>query len=393
VSRHAAGHEAGGRRAATLRHRAEALAAAHDEDRGSHAAVLIHAHRDAETFYRKQLAGSWAETHLQQRHLQPESGTGYAPAGWTGLTTHLHQLGYTDTQLLDAGLGIPTRRNTVVDRFRDRLMFTVNDATGAPVAFVGRKSPDNHNADAPKYLNSPETAVYRKSETLYGLGGADRLIRSGATPVLVEGAIDAQAVTQASRGRHIGLAALGAALTAQHVQALADVAELRDRPVLLGYDADAAGYQATERAAALLHHTGAAVDVLTLPAGDDPARAHRRGGLAAALADPTQRRGITDVLIGNEIARWREHTDLRWPEDRVGCLRACARIIADAPPAAIPTYTKRLAAVLNFPLDITWEEILEAVSPTPADHQHNDNSRWPSAPATAPTSAPASPDR
>ncbi len=232
------------------------------------------------------------------------------------------------------------------------------------------KSPDNHNADAPKYLNSPETAVYRKSETLYGLGGADRLIRSGATPVLVEGAIDAQAVTQPSRGRHIGLAALGTALTAQHVQALADVAELRDRPVLLGYDADAAGYQATERAAALLHHTGATVDVLTMAAGDDPARAHRRGELAAALLDPAQRRGFVDVLIGNEIARWREYTDLRWPEDRVGCLRACARIIADGPVETAYPYARRLAAVLDFPLDTTVAELLEAISPSPPTIDH-----------------------
>lgn len=260
MTRQAAGHDAGERRAAALRHRADALAAAHDEDRDSNTAALIHAHRDAETFYRHHLPGTWAQAHLQQRHLEAGLRAGYAPAGWTGLTTHLRQLGYTDTQLLDAGLAIPTRRDTLVDRFRDRLMFTVRDTTGAPVAFVGRKSPADDNPDAPKYLNTPETAVYRKSETLYGLGDADQIIRAGAIPVVVEGAIDAQAITQAGQGRYVGLAALGTALTPQHVQALVDVAELHHRPVLLGYDADPAGHQATERAAALLHHTGASIE-------------------------------------------------------------------------------------------------------------------------------------
>ncbi len=250
--------------------------------------VLGRLHADATAFYSAQLAaGTPAAAHarqvLGQRGVSQAAVAGYeigyAPPGWTALAEHLRGRGYTDTQLLAAGVGLATRRGSVVDRFRDRLMLPVRDPSGQRVvAFIGRALAQD--SGTPKYLNSPETVLYRKGDVLYGLGAQPtrQALAGGAQPVLVEGALDAIAVTSASRGRYAGVAPSGTALTAGQVAALqAAAGPLAERGVTVAFDADPAGRQAALRSYDLLRAAGAWPAHAALPGGQDP----------ASLAQPT----------------------------------------------------------------------------------------------------------
>ena len=147
---------------------------------------------DAHAFYTGQLAGSWAPGYLHARGITAAAiqdwHIGYAPAGWTTLTSHLRRLGHHDDAIQAAGLATRSSRGTLIDRFRDRVMLPVHDAAGMLAGFTGRAHPDA-GPDAPKYLNSPETAAYKKSHLLFGLHQARPALARGAIPVIVEGAV------------------------------------------------------------------------------------------------------------------------------------------------------------------------------------------------------------
>ena len=256
--------------------------------------TLARLHADAATFYAAQLAANTpdaarARTMLGQRAVPPAVAAayeiGYAPAGWTALTDHLRARGYTDEQLLAAGVGMTTRRGTVVDRFRDRLMLPVRDPEQRVVAFLGRAlTPD---ASTPKYLNSPQTPLYRKGDVLYGLGAEPvrRALAGGARPVLVEGALDAIAVTCAGAGRYAGVAPSGTALTAAQVAALDTAAgPLAERNVIVAFDGDQAGQEAALRCFPLLRAVGAWPTTAALPDGMDPASLAQQQGPQALTA-------------------------------------------------------------------------------------------------------------
>ncbi len=193
--------------------------------------VLTRLHADATAFYTTQLQAGGTPDAARARAILDERGVpaaavagyqlGYAPPGWTALADHLRGRGWTDPQLLAAGVAMTTSRGTVVDRFRDRIMFPVHHpAGGRVIAFIGRAL--DAAEGTPKYLNSPDTALYRKGEVLYGAGAQPtrEALTAGARPVLVEGALDAIAVTTASAGAYAGIAPSGTALTAAQVAAL-----------------------------------------------------------------------------------------------------------------------------------------------------------------------------
>ena len=154
--------------------------------------------RDAEAYYTSQLAGSWAPGYLASRGVSDVTSRdwdiGYAPAGWSALTGHLRGLGHDDREIQAAGLAKPSSRGTLIDIFRDRIMLPVRDSGGTLAGFIGRAHP-RAGPDVPKYINSPETAAYRKGNLLFGLHHARPALAQGATPVLVEGPFDAIAVT------------------------------------------------------------------------------------------------------------------------------------------------------------------------------------------------------
>src|SRR5664280_1618597 len=170
-------------------------------------------------------------------------------------------------------MGLRTRRGTVVDRFRDRLMFPVRDGGGQRiVGFLGRTLTEA--ADIPKYLNSPTTELYRKGALLYGLGAEPtrQALAAGARPALVEGPLDAIAVTGAGDGRYAGVAPCGTALTPEQVTVLdTHAGPLAGRGVIAAFDHDPGGRQAALRAYQLLAANGAWPTTASLPEGQDPA--------------------------------------------------------------------------------------------------------------------------
>ena len=171
---------------------------AHPEAPSHEAAAIRRVLLDAERFYLTQVHESWVPGYLTTRGSDQTVMTrwhiGYAPGGWTTLLSHLRSLGYEDALVEAAGLSRRSSRGTFIDIFRDRAMLPIRDEQDNLAGFIGRASP-GAPPSVPKYLNSPQTAVYAKGNILFGLHQARDHLAAGAQPVLVEGPFDAIAVT------------------------------------------------------------------------------------------------------------------------------------------------------------------------------------------------------
>ena len=243
------------------------------------------------------LEAGWAGPYLRDRLRtdQTPTGAGYAPPGWTHLTTHLRRHGVTDDEMLAAGLVTRARTGTLIDRFRDRLVLPIT-AEDTVVGFVARRHPDADDSRGPKYLNTPTTALFHKGEVLYGVD--QQLINAGATPVLVEGPLDALAVTSAGRGRYLGVAPLGTSLTETQARLLAT---LHPEPIV-ATDADPAGRAAAERAYWLLTQHAVSPRSVALPDGSDPADILHRCGPEALAASVNSAHPLAQDLIDARLA-------------------------------------------------------------------------------------------
>jgi DNA primase catalytic core len=300
------------------------------------AAVRARAHvavAAAWDFYRQQAPRSWAPGYLAGRGLDTGAGDlGYAPAGWTALVEHLRAAGHSDTDLLAAGLARTSRRGTLIDTFRDRLILPIYDAAGNVTAFVGRGHPGAPDG-TPKYLNSPGTVVFDKSELPYGLApdAVDRY-RGGAELVIVEGPMDVLAVNIAARraGRDAtAVAPLGTALTAGQLHTMNRIAPLADRKILLALDNDPPGNRAAAKAHSILGAAGVTTaQVPRLPAGFDPADLLTRDGVEELIAALGQRKPLADLLIDHYLDQQRLDDTA---ESRVWALNVIAPIIAALP--------------------------------------------------------------
>ena len=212
--------------------------------------------------------GAAARTYLDGREISPEVaerfGVGYAPDDWGALRSAAGKHGLEDDLMLEAGLlNTSDRKKDPYDRFRGRIMFPIESISGRVIAFGGRDF-QSDQADAPKYLNSPETPIYRKGENLYGLSWARHAVRREECALLVEGYMDV--VSLAAHGFDNTVAALGTALTSEQARLLARYT----KRVLLLFDSDAAGLRATFRAGDTLLEAGLHPAVVTLPSGEDP---------------------------------------------------------------------------------------------------------------------------
>lgn len=329
---------------------------------------LLHTHDLAVAFYRGRLHtgpdGQPARAVLADRGIDTAAsaaaGLGYAPRAWTRLVEVLRTAGFDDSEMVASGLAMTTSRGTLVDRFRDRIVFPVTDHEGRTVALLGRAvdstATDRHGQPVPKYLNSPDSSLYRKGELLFGLGPARPALTAGARPVLVEGPMDALAVDLADeRGRTggprvVGLAPCGTALTASQVALLDRAAGgLAERGVVVAFDGDHAGRQAAVRAYELLRQTGAWPHALVLPAGQDPAdvlQQHGPAGLHAALRSAAGL-PLADLVVDERVDRYTDQ--LRWPEGQLAAGRAAAKVVVTLPAEQIPRQVVRLVARLHLP--------------------------------------------
>ncbi|GIL37577.1 MobF family relaxase [Phycicoccus sp. DTK01] len=266
----------------------------------------------ARDYYAGLLERAWAGDYLRERLGRPSTpdDAGYAPAGWTHLTQHLQALGVTDEELIAVGLSLRARTGTLIDRFRDRVVLPITD-DGVVLGFVARRHPDATHTQGPKYLNTPTTVLFHKSDVLFGMTA--RALSAGATPVLVEGALDALAVTAAANGPYLGVSTLGTSLTC----AQARLITAHPAQPILAFDADGPGLAAAERSFWMLAAHGATPREATLPPGSDPASlVHDHG--APALVHCL--RG--SVPIAERLIRQRLDTDSA--ADRVIAFRTIA---------------------------------------------------------------------
>jgi DNA primase catalytic core len=237
-------------------------------------------------YFRRHLPSSWAQHYLAERfggdiskdtRFQP----GHASAGWTNLVDHLRRHRVTDQEMTITGVAIPASTGRLIDRFRDRVVFPIIH-DGQILGFVGRRRPDLSDADraGPKYLNTGDTPLFHKGAQLFG--ALENQLSNGAIPVIVEGPMDAIAVTLASQGRYTGVAPLGTSLTEEQAHQLARIGA---QPIV-ATDADLAGRIAAERDFWMLSCYRLDPRYARLPDGTDPAD-------LLAIAGPT---GLNDAL-------------------------------------------------------------------------------------------------
>ena len=211
--------------------------------------------------------GLSARNYLTSRHFDAETleryRIGWAAPTWKGLLTHVQQKSsVTQEQLLKSGLIIQKEdSSTVYDRFRGRVIFPIKDLHSNIIGFGGRSI---NEEDQPKYLNSPETLLYQKSETLFGMDQAKQAIRKENQVILVEGYFDQMRAVQ--HGIEYAVATCGTALTAKQASMLRNHAET----AILIFDSDSAGRSAAEKGFDILLEHGMNVKIVVLPEGQDP---------------------------------------------------------------------------------------------------------------------------
>ncbi len=253
---------------------------------------LLEIHEAALAWFTGQLPGSPAADYLRRRGLTDETvrawSLGFAPDAWDGLLKHMLTRGVRDDDLLSAGLITENERGRRYDRFRGRVMFPVRDGMGRVVGFAGRLLDDG----VPKYLNSPETALFKKGELLYGLDRARTAIRESGEVIVVEGYMDVLALHQTGFGNAV--AALGANLTVEQADQLT---RLDAQRVLLAFDADDAGQRAV--LAGLEQSVGRRflVQAVRLPSGKDPADAVLAGEAEREAFAAALRTGVSEVAF------------------------------------------------------------------------------------------------
>ncbi|KQZ72192.1 MobF family relaxase [Nocardioides sp. Root151] len=237
-----------------------------------------------QAFFESRFTDSWGRDYLTGRFGVDLAGDerfrpGQAPAGWTNLVDHLRGRGVRDAEMLAAGVATEASTGRLIDRFRDRVMFPVIHQ-GEVLGFVGRRRPDLTDADkgGPKYLNTADTPLFHKGAQLFGV--VDELLAEGAVPVIVEGPMDAVAVTIASHGLYVGVAPLGTSLTDEQAAQLAAVG----RDPIVATDADLAGQVAAERDFWMLTPHGLDPGYARFPDGLDPADLLTQRGPAALTA-------------------------------------------------------------------------------------------------------------
>jgi DNA primase len=279
--------------------------------------------------------GTVARTYLKARGFGKEDvdrfDLGYAPNRWEDLARALTKDGYRPDDLVTTGLAVRNDRGGLRDRFRGRLMFPVHDPGGDVIGFGGRILPalDYGDFDPPKYLNSPETPLYKKTRVLYGVPQARADIVRAEQVLICEGYTDVMALHQAGFGNAV--ATCGTAVGLEHLKMVARYAQR----VVLAFDADEAGVKAAERAwegarsLAGSSSGGASLElrVLVLPQGRDPADLVRdvgAEGLQAAVAGATP---VVPFVVRHRLAT----ADLSSEAGRTAALRAALEVIGREP--------------------------------------------------------------
>ncbi|WP_404435275.1 DNA primase [Microbacterium aerolatum] len=312
---------------------------------------LYAANTAAAEFFRGQLLSAEAETgrrFLGERGFDAGAaahfGVGYAPRGWEGMLKALSAQGFTRDELLAAGLVSQGQRG-VYDRFRGRLVWPIRDVTGQTIGFGARKLYDDDQG--PKYLNTPETIIYKKNQVLYGLDLAKRDISRGdpRRVVVVEGYTDVMACHLA--GVTTAIATCGTAFGAEHIKGLRRVMgdDSSSGEIVFTFDGDEAGQKAALRAFSEDDRFNAQTFVAVAPNGMDPCDLRLQRGDAAVRGLMDAKVPMFEFAIDRKLAGY----DLATVEGQVGALRAAAPIVAEIRDRLLrPGYERVLARRLGM---------------------------------------------
>ena len=313
-------------------------------------------HKEAARFYHSKLMAPEGKDALQYalgrgmpKTVLINFGIGYAPDTWTSLVDALRKKGYSDEELRESGLVTVSKKNgNLFDRFRDRLMFPIIDVRGNVIGFGGRIM-NNKDPNAAKYLNSPETMIFNKRKNLFALN----LAKKTKLPymILVEGYMDAIALHQ--YGFDCAVASLGTALTEDGATLLS---RYTDQVVLI-YDGDNAGQNATKRAIPILEKAGLQVKVLQMRDAKDPDEFLKKFGadrFKLLLEESSNR-------VEYQLNAIRRKYDLREDEQRVKFVQEAAELICTlSSPVQREVYGGRAAEAAGISLDAMKLEINKA---------------------------------
>jgi len=331
---------------------------------------LIAAHLEAAKFYQEQLNTSPGAAHgrelLTKRGFDKAAcqqfGVGYSPDEWDGLTKHLRALGYTIEELEVGGLSKMGQRGPI-DKFRNRLMWPIRDISGDVVGFGARKLASDEEDQGPKYLNTSETPIYKKSQVLYGLDVAKKEIAKKRQAVIVEGYTDVMAAHLA--GITTAVATCGTAFGADHIRILRRLLMDDDSfrgEVIFTFDGDAAGQKAALRAFGEDQKFVTQTFVAVEPDGLDPCELRQEKG-DLALRDLIARRvPLFEFAIRAEL----KHHKLDTAEGRINALNATAPLVAQIRDKSLrPEYTRLLAGWLGVEVEIVSSAVAQGARNRP----------------------------
>ena len=327
---------------------------------------LLAAHAAAADFYRAQLTTPGARTAREflarrgfGRDAAERYGCGFAPEAWDHLAKHLRQKGFTAEELISAGLTKPARSGSLIDRFRGRLLWPIRDLSGDVIGFGARKLFDAD--DGPKYLNTPESPLYKKSHVLYGIDHAKREIAKQGRAVIVEGYTDVMACHEA--GVPTAVATCGTAFGPDHIGVLRRLLMDSDSfagEIIFTFDGDAAGQKAALRAFEEDQRFVGRTFIAVSPDNMDPCELRLAKGDLAVRDLVARREPLVDFAIRHTLARF----DLDTVEGRVEAMRKAAPLVAKIKDREKrPEYARKLAGDLGMDLEPVMRAVSRAMSP------------------------------
>ncbi len=319
---------------------------------------VYEANRQAARFFNKQLyspIGKKGLSYFYSRELSDTTikhfGLGYADGDRFSLCNYLKSLGFKNSEIVSANLAFQSKRSSgIYDRFNDRVMFPIIDLRGNVIAFGGRILTD----EKPKYLNTSDTPVFKKSANLFSLNNAKNTGKRSL--ILCEGYMDVIAVNQA--GIQNAVATLGTALTLEQALLMKRYAD----EVIICYDADEAGQKATQRAIELLRNVGLSIRVISIPQGKDPDEFLRgkgdKGG--QAFKNVIERSGND---IEYRISKAKSKYNMDFSEDKVAYLNEAVKILATLDNAVEQeVYASKLSAEIGVSKDSVMLQLQKQVS-------------------------------
>ena len=335
---------------------------------------LISANAAAAVFYQEQLNTSQGAAHARELMTKRgfdkaacmQFGVGYAPDEWDGLTKHLRALGYSIEELEIAGLSKMGQRGPI-DKFRNRLTWPIKDISGDVVGFGARKLASDEEDQGPKYLNTSETPIYKKSQVLYGLDVAKKEIAKKRQVVIVEGYTDVMAAQLA--GITTAVATCGTAFGADHIRIIRRLLMDDDAfrgEVIFTFDGDAAGQKAALRAFSEDQKFVTQTFVAVEPDGLDPCDLRQLKGDLALRDLIAKRVPLFEFAIRTELGLHK----LDSAEGRVNALNATAPLVAQIRDKSLrPEYTRLLAGWLGVEVEIVSSAVSVGMRKLPAQAQ------------------------